>query len=196
MKARLPIVLSSTALIVAVLGSTPVGEAAKNLVVPRASVGTVQLKNNAVTAAKVKNFSLVAADFRSGQLPRGPQGRVGPQGPAGPRGPRGPAGAAGATGPTGPAGPTGPPGLSGLQSVFASSSSNATDKKTVTAACPSGKVGVGGGASINPTNQTDVAIASSSLANDTTWTAAASEQDPVGTSWSLNVVVICATVAP
>ena len=56
------------------------------------TVGTKQLKKNAVISSKVKNRSLLAVDFKSGQLPRGPQG---PQGPAGPEGPQGPAGADG-----------------------------------------------------------------------------------------------------
>ena len=51
MSNRLPLVLSVTALVVAVLGATPVGNAAMNLVVPRNSVGTLQLKANAVTEA-------------------------------------------------------------------------------------------------------------------------------------------------
>jgi hypothetical protein len=50
-------------------------------VLPRNSVGTVQLKNDAITAAKVKNFSLVRQDFRPGQLPVGPRGPAGPAGP-------------------------------------------------------------------------------------------------------------------
>ena len=45
---------------------------------PKNSVGTPQLKNNAVTGAKVKSGSLEASDFRKGALPRGEQG---PQGP-------------------------------------------------------------------------------------------------------------------
>jgi len=48
------------------------------------TVGTKQLKKNAVISSKVKNRSLLAVDFKSGQLPRGPQG---PQGPAGPSNP-------------------------------------------------------------------------------------------------------------
>jgi hypothetical protein len=64
---------------------------------PANSVGTKQLKKNAVTSAKVKNRSLLANDFKSGQLPRGAQGPRGVAGPAGPAGPTGPAGAAGAT---------------------------------------------------------------------------------------------------
>ena len=190
---RLPIVLSVTALVVAVLGSTPVGEAAKNLVVPRASVGTPQLKNNAVTSAKVKNFSLRAGDFGRGELPRG---RVGPQGPAGPKGPAGAPGATGTPGATGPTGAAGAPGLSGLQTVSANTGSNTTNAKTLTAVCPSAKQAVGGGAWISPTNAADVAISSSYLANSTTWTAAAAELDVTGGNWSLNAVVICATVTP
>src|SRR5262249_17465620 len=50
---------------------------------PRNSVGTVQLKNNAVNSAKVKNASLRAADFAPGQIPAGPQGPAGPPGTSG-----------------------------------------------------------------------------------------------------------------
>ena len=53
-------------------------------VLPRNSVGAVQLKNNAITGAKVKNFSLVRQDFKPGQLPAGAKGPAGPAGPAGP----------------------------------------------------------------------------------------------------------------
>jgi hypothetical protein len=61
---------------------------------PRNSVGTAQLKNRAVTSKKVKDFSLLAKDFKSGQLPAG---RPGPQGAQGIPGPQGVPGAAGAT---------------------------------------------------------------------------------------------------
>jgi hypothetical protein len=44
------------------------------------SVGTAELKNNAVTSPKVKNHTLKAADFMPGVLVSGPQG---PQGPSG-----------------------------------------------------------------------------------------------------------------
>jgi hypothetical protein len=56
------------------------------------TVGTRQLKKNAVISAKVKNRSLLAVDFRSGQLPRGPQGPPGAQGAQGAQGIQGPAG--------------------------------------------------------------------------------------------------------
>jgi hypothetical protein len=47
------------------------------LVLPRNSVGSEQLKRNAVRSSKVKNRSLLAKDFKAGQLPRGPRGRTG-----------------------------------------------------------------------------------------------------------------------
>jgi hypothetical protein len=48
--------------------------------VPRNAVGTAQLKTNAVTSDKVRDFTLRAWDFRKGDLPRGPAGAQGPPG--------------------------------------------------------------------------------------------------------------------
>jgi hypothetical protein len=48
------------------------------------TVGSKQLKKNAVTAVKVKDGSLLGADFAPGQLPAGEKGPVGATGPAGP----------------------------------------------------------------------------------------------------------------
>jgi hypothetical protein len=61
---------------------------------PANSVGAKQLKKGAVSAAKVRRRSLLAADFKAGQLPAGPRG------PAGATGPQGSAGAPGRTGAT------------------------------------------------------------------------------------------------
>jgi hypothetical protein len=47
------------------------------------SVGTKQLKRSAVTGAKVKDRSLLAADFKAGQLPAGERGPQGVQGVSG-----------------------------------------------------------------------------------------------------------------
>ena len=82
-KSKITTVAAFTALAVAVLGATPVGHAAGKLVLGKGSVGTSQLKRNAVTSAKVKNRSLLAVDFKRGQLPAGPQGPRGDQGPKG-----------------------------------------------------------------------------------------------------------------
>jgi hypothetical protein len=83
-------VIACIALFVA-LGGT--GYAVSQL--PRNSVGTPQLKDNAVVSAKVKDHSLRANDFAAGQIPRGPTGNDGPTGEVGPTGPMGPTGAAG-----------------------------------------------------------------------------------------------------
>ena len=86
MKSKTPTIIAITALVVAVLAATPVGQAAGRLALGKSSVGTAQLKKNAVTSVKVKNHSLLAADFKAGQLPSGPQGPKGDTGPQGPRG--------------------------------------------------------------------------------------------------------------
>jgi len=53
------------------------------------------LPRNSVTTVQVKDFSLLARDFKRGQIPRGAVGPAGPTGPAGPSGPAGPAGPGG-----------------------------------------------------------------------------------------------------
>ena len=54
-----------------------------------------RLPKNSVTTYQVKDFSLLARDFKRGQVPAGPVGPTGPAGPSGPQGPAGPAGPAG-----------------------------------------------------------------------------------------------------
>ena len=126
--ARKATILAATAVIIAVFGSTPLGQAAGNLILPRNSVGATQLKKNAVSGLKVMDGTLSAADFKAGSLPAGPKGDAGPQGAQGPAGPKGamglvgPKGATGLVGPkgaTGLAGPAGPSGVSGFQVVTA-----------------------------------------------------------------------------
>lgn len=82
-------VVAVVALIVA-LGGTSYAA----IKLPENSVGTKQIKKNAVTvkkikknavrSAKVKNRSLLAKDFKKGQLPKGANGATGATGPAGP----------------------------------------------------------------------------------------------------------------
>jgi hypothetical protein len=87
------------------------------LALPGNSVGTKQLKNNAVTGAKVRNGSLDASDF-GGTLPAGavgPKGDVGANGAPGGKGDKGDPGnnGTGTPGQTGQTGPTGPTGVAG-----------------------------------------------------------------------------------
>ena len=128
MSNRTPTIIAIAALVVAVLAATPVGQAAGRLVLAKGSVGTTQLRKNAVTSAKVKNHSLLAADFKAGQLPAGAQG---------------PKGDKGDKGDTGPAGPRG---ISGHETVFGTFNNIGLDGRAQgEVACPAGKKAIGGG---------------------------------------------------
>jgi hypothetical protein len=101
-------VTSMMALMVALGGTSYAAGLARN------SVGSTQIKSkavknsdlgdNAVTASKVKNGSLLAADFALGQLPAGATGDRGPAGAPGTPGTPGTPGAPGAPGPAGTVG--------------------------------------------------------------------------------------------
>jgi hypothetical protein len=97
-----PNVVATLALFCALGG----GAYAAGVKLPFKSVGTKQLKRNAVTSAKVRSHSLLRGDFKKGQLPAGEAGPAGPAGPTGPPGDTGPAGPPGVTGPVGPTGPS------------------------------------------------------------------------------------------
>jgi hypothetical protein len=84
-------VVALLALFVAMAGT---GYAALKL--PKNSVGSKQIKKDAVNSSKVKNHSLKAGDFKAGQLPAGPRGPIGPTGPAGTNGTNGTNGSDGA----------------------------------------------------------------------------------------------------
>jgi hypothetical protein len=93
------------------LGGT--GYAALKL--PRNSVGSKQIKANAVRSSKVKNGSLLAGDFKAGQLPAGAAGQRGLQGIQGVKGDKGDAclpSDPACKGPKGDLGPQGPGALS------------------------------------------------------------------------------------
>lgn len=134
MRNRLPMVFSFTALLVALFGITPLGEAAYNAVVPRNSVGTLQLQRNAVKSAKIApnairtghvlDGSLLTADFKAGQIPQGPKGDKGDAGSAG------------------------PPGVSGYEIVTEPLTTNSTIF-SVSVSCPTGKKAFGGGVTSN-----------------------------------------------
>lgn len=71
---------------------------------------------NSVGTKQVKDRSLLARDFRAGEVPvgeRGPAGLPGPEGPVGPEGDQ-IQGPPGEPGEPGPQGATGPPGITGL----------------------------------------------------------------------------------
>jgi hypothetical protein len=73
------------------------------------SYAAAQIAKDSVTTKEVRNRSLLARDFRAGQLKAGPAGVAGPPGAEGPAGPKGP---------EGPAGPSGVVGVLGFQAQF------------------------------------------------------------------------------
>jgi hypothetical protein len=91
-----PAMLVALAALFVALGGTSYAA----LQLPKGSVGTSQLKRNAVTSPKVKPGSLLLSDFKRAERSRlrGPQGPQGPQGQQGLQGPQGVQGNTGAPG--------------------------------------------------------------------------------------------------
>lgn len=190
MRDRLPMIVSITALLIALFGITPLGEAAYEAVVPRNSVGTLQLQRNAVKAAKIApnairtghvlDGSLLAADFKAGQIPQGPKGDKGDKGVPGNPGTPGAAG------------------MSGLVRVTATNTGGAssTSPRMASASCPTGKKLLGGGAFVNVVDQAaPIALRRSNPVGES-WVAHAYETSATSVSWSLSVALICATASP
>jgi hypothetical protein len=134
---------------------------------PRNSVGTVQLKNNAVNSAKVRNASLRAADFAPGQIPAGP------------------------------AGPQGPPGASGLQLISGSGVSNSSSPKTQQQDCPAGKKAIGGGGVLTGSTANTFLWTSRPTDAGTGWIAPGRESSGGNAgSWAVQTWVVCAVLGP
>ena len=170
------LVIASLALLVALTGTSY----ATVLNVPKNSVGTSELRRNAVKPAKlapnavrtahVLNGSLLAADFRAGQIPQGPKGDKGD------------------------AGAIGPSGLSGWQRIEVESASNSDIAKTVIADCPAGKRVVGGGTEVVPAIAAGPALMGDGPNGDTGWRGQGREIVATNSNWQVRVEVICATV--
>jgi hypothetical protein len=147
---------------------------------PRASVGTLQLKANAVNSTKVLNHSLLAADFKSGQIPKGPKGATG---------------ATGATGAAGAAGAAGAPGLAALQ-VITGSGDGGTGSHSDTATCPTPKKAISGGyntAGIDSGSNLSVTVAN--ITSDGLGYRVDGKLSSGADTWNITAQVVCATVA-
>lgn len=122
---------------------------------PKNSVGSGQIKKDAVTGVKVKDGSLRAADFDAGQIPAGPAGQTGAQGPRGEQGPQGELGPRGERGVEGAEGGVGPRGPSDAYSAFDNPAS--VDEKEVTLAVPAGSYIVNGSMGVSSDDADDFA---------------------------------------
>ena len=113
-------------------------------------ITTKQIKDSAITSAKVKNGTLTLKDFKSSERSK----LVGP---------------AGATGPMGPMGAVGPAGANATANVSYVQSPVVTvpayDVGTVVAVCPAGKKATGGGYF----SSIAIAASSSPSANGASW---------------------------
>lgn len=182
MSSRLALAMSASALVVALLGSTPLGHALASQV-PRSSVGPLQLKRNAVGPQKlapnavrsnhVLNGSLLAGDFKAGQLPAGAKGDKGDKGDRG---------------------EPGPPGLAQREVVTMQSALDSTALKSLAVTCPAGKVALGGGARIIGGGSGAAIVASSYPQGDAVWRVEAFETIAYALTWRLDGYAVCARV--
>jgi hypothetical protein len=112
-KQRLPLVLSVTALVVALLGTTPLGSAADR------AIRTIPPLAKRANSAKVADNAKRLGGLPPSAFARaGTTGGAAAAGPAGPAGPPGPKGDRGQQGPPGPKGDQGAQGPAGLVSAF------------------------------------------------------------------------------
>lgn len=143
----LHITLTLVALGLAILGWTPLGDAARQAVPPfatRAKTADYAKNAGAVNGLKASKRPRVGWLVALGKDAKFPKvvGQVGPQGPPGATGPAGPQGPQGVKGDTGP---QGSPGLSAVETVVTNSAENSVAFKQSTATCPAGKRAIGGG---------------------------------------------------
>lgn len=133
-----PVLVAYLALFVALGGSSYAAIRITGANVKNSSLTGLDVKNNSLTGTDIKNLrtadvtngSLLAADFKAGQLPKGAKGDPGAPGAGG--------GATGATGPTGPSGATGAQGVVGPARevlAFSTNTSAVNQYREATASC-------------------------------------------------------------
>jgi hypothetical protein len=177
--------------------------------VPNNSVGTNQLKNDAVTSPKIKQGAVQSSEIKDGTIVTADlhndsvtNAKVGKNAVTAtevkdhsllavdfavgqlPRGPQG------AQGPAGPAGP----GVGGLERRADQTSTDSTNSKSTTATCPSGKRVLGGGARVTGDGAAQVTISESFPDSSLDrWNAVARESDATDATWQLTAYALCAT---
>jgi len=179
------LVVACVALIVALTGTSY----ATVLNVPRNSVGTLALKRNAVTPAKIApnavraahvlNGTLLVEDFKTGQLPSGPKGDKGDKGSKGDKGDKGDEGDVGVAG------------HQFLQGPLVSVAANQIGFATVT--CPTGKRVLGGGGHVAGATAGAGFLWQSIPTSATAWRVA--YKNTSGSGVSIWAYAVCATVA-
>jgi hypothetical protein len=187
-------IVASLALFVALGGTSYAALTLDKNSVKSENIGREQVKaqdiaRNAVSATKVKDGSLLAQDFKAGQLPGGPAGPKGEKGAVGPKGAQG------------------GPGLSDLERVYATSVDSADSPKLIVATCAAGKVAISGGYDIAGGKEgstpsglanviADLVEPSSPSSVPGSVIVEAWEEEPTAITWNVSAIAICAKVAP
>jgi hypothetical protein len=168
---RLPLILSATALVVALFGATPLGHAARSAV-PLALFSNNSDKVDGIHASKIPRPGYLVPLGLNGKFPS-------------------------AVGLAGPQGPAGPSGISGLVLQAQETAGDGTTPKVAKAICPAGKKVLGGGAALstNTANGPVVIQDSYPLEDGSGWFAAASKVGTYTQSWALKAWAVCASVS-
>ena len=176
MRQRLSLIFSATALVVALLGSTPLGRAAGGVL----AKGVPFAEN----AGKL-NGHVASTNPKAGQIPvLNPKGTL----PAS----IGAVGAAGPQGAAGPKGDAGSPGLTGYQQVAEQVAVPANSKGTTfNVPCPGGKTILSGGYNISAGN-TDTQVYVSQPTSNTMWQFQV--RNPTGGARTMTMYLVCANV--
>lgn len=170
---RLPLIISVTALVVALFGATPLGEAAGPLaakVVPfakRAGYATNSGAVNGIKAARTPSAGRLVPLDANGKLPEA-------------------------------AIPARAPAFAGLEYVYGLGDADASGTAVARATCPDGKKLIGGG-SVPNVHLPDgyVAMTASGPSVDKrSWVAKAIEVRPYDAVWEIEAWAVCATVTP
>lgn len=176
MNQRLPLILSTTALVVALVGSTPLGRAAESALeqVPRAK--RADFANN---AGKL-NGHRSSVNPKVGQIPVvGQDGKL--------------SASIGAVGPAGPKGDAGPAGATGYQRVEKQISISGQGFRGEQIDCPGGKSALGAGHLFREGDSDHLRLVESRPISNSTWRFKIENFTGQSTA-AQNIFVICATM--
>ncbi|MEY2515132.1 MAG: hypothetical protein QOJ89_2490 [bacterium] len=148
------------------------------------SIKNADLADSSVTSGKVRNGSLLAKDFKSGQLPGGLPGANGTNGT---NGAPGAPGSTGATGPTGPQGPQGVVGAATVQFDQAAAELANGANQSYSVFCPAGQQAIAGGGRGDDTLSEETILTNTRPAISSTNTEPPTDGQPF-TGWRITVV--------
>jgi hypothetical protein len=176
MTKRLPLILSTTALVVSLLGTTPLGHAARSAV--STVVPLAKTANYAKNAAKLNGHGSSLAP-RAGQIPVvGKNGKL----PA-------------TLGAVGPAGPAGTAGYQRVQQQ-GDTPNNLNNERTYAVQCPGGKKVLGGGFTFGRGQDTnDVSVIESTALSDSAWEVKVRNRTGNKAGGTITVTAVCASTS-